>query len=75
MSRLSSRGSVYVAGMHQTLSSGSKLSSCSSTCCGPDVCDIRTSYVSRQCTSSDGDNAAPCLPRGLAVLDWLVLAS
>ncbi|GJR26336.1 hypothetical protein Tco_1102568 [Tanacetum coccineum] len=27
----------------------------------------------RQCTSSDGDNAAPCLPRGLAVLDWLVL--
>ncbi|GJZ34187.1 hypothetical protein Tco_0579623, partial [Tanacetum coccineum] len=35
------------------------------------VCDIRTSYVSRQCTSSDGDNAAPCLPRGLAVLDWL----
>ncbi|GKC05223.1 hypothetical protein Tco_0996833 [Tanacetum coccineum] len=29
----------------------------------------------RQCTSSDGDNAAPCLPRGLAVLDWLVLAS
>ncbi|GJX08164.1 hypothetical protein Tco_0196096 [Tanacetum coccineum] len=47
MSRLSSRGSVYVAGMHQTLSSGSKLSSCSSTCCGPDVCDIRTLYVSR----------------------------
>ncbi|GKG00353.1 hypothetical protein Tco_0302043, partial [Tanacetum coccineum] len=40
-----------------------------------DVCDIRTSYVSRQCTSSDGDNAAPCLPRGLTVLDWLVLAS
>ncbi|GJU49627.1 hypothetical protein Tco_1219182, partial [Tanacetum coccineum] len=39
------------------------------------VCDIRTSYVSRQCTISDGDNAAPCLPRGLAVLDWLVLAS
>ncbi|GKB14662.1 hypothetical protein Tco_0848585 [Tanacetum coccineum] len=39
------------------------------------VCDIRTSYVSRQCTSSDEDNAAPCLPRGLAVLDWLVLAS
>ncbi|GKB31668.1 hypothetical protein Tco_0871069 [Tanacetum coccineum] len=29
----------------------------------------------RQCTSSDGDNAAPCLPRGLAVLDLLVLAS
>ncbi|GJZ35496.1 hypothetical protein Tco_1416980 [Tanacetum coccineum] len=75
MSRLSSRSSVYVAGMHQTLSSGSKLSSCSSTCCGPDVCDIRTLYISRQCTSSDGDNAAPCLLRGLAVLDWLVLAS
>ncbi|GJX28577.1 hypothetical protein Tco_0236656 [Tanacetum coccineum] len=72
---LSSRGSTSVASMYQTLSSGSKLSSCSSTCCGPDVCDIRTSYVSRQCTSSDGDNAAPCLPRGLAILDWLVLAS
>ncbi|GJX95524.1 hypothetical protein Tco_0351322 [Tanacetum coccineum] len=71
MSRLSSRCSVYVAGMHQTLSSWSKLSSCSSTCCGPNICDIRTLYVSRQCTSSDGDNAAPCLPRGLAVLDWL----
>ncbi|GJX90156.1 pectinesterase inhibitor 9-like protein [Tanacetum coccineum] len=39
------------------------------------VCDIRTSYVSRQCTSSDGDNAAPCLPRGLAVLDWLPVAT
>ncbi|GKF83091.1 hypothetical protein Tco_0244747, partial [Tanacetum coccineum] len=24
---------------------------------------------------SDGDNAAPCLSRELAVLDWLVLAS
>ncbi|GKE09257.1 hypothetical protein Tco_1412808 [Tanacetum coccineum] len=46
-----------------------------STCCGPDVCDIRTSYVSRQCTSSDGDNAAPCLLRRLATLDWLTLAS
>ncbi|GKD07842.1 hypothetical protein Tco_1187527, partial [Tanacetum coccineum] len=28
-----------------------------STGCGPDVCAIRTSYVS--CTSSDGDNAPP----------------
>nr|GEV71118.1 hypothetical protein [Tanacetum cinerariifolium] len=33
---------------------------------GPAVCDIRTSYVSRQCTSSDRDNAAPCLLRRLA---------
>ncbi|GJY01812.1 hypothetical protein Tco_0359964, partial [Tanacetum coccineum] len=48
-----------------------------STCCGPDVCDIRTSYVSRQCTSSDGDSAAPCLLRGLAIdlPGWMVLAS
>ncbi|GKA98810.1 hypothetical protein Tco_0826747 [Tanacetum coccineum] len=37
-----------------------------STGCGPDVCDIRTSYVSRQCISSDGDNVAPCLLRRLA---------
>ncbi|GJW03688.1 hypothetical protein Tco_1562544 [Tanacetum coccineum] len=46
-----------------------------STCCGPDVCDVRTSYVSRQCTSSDGDSAAPCLLRRLATPDWLTLAS
>ncbi|GKB02335.1 hypothetical protein Tco_0830424 [Tanacetum coccineum] len=46
-----------------------------STGCGPDVCDIRTSYVRRQCTSSDGDSAAPCLLRGLATPDWLLLAS
>ncbi|GKB97781.1 retrovirus-related pol polyprotein from transposon TNT 1-94 [Tanacetum coccineum] len=45
-----------------------------STCCGPDVCDIRTSYVSRQCTSSDRDSAAPCLMRRLATPDWLTLA-
>ncbi|GJR75638.1 hypothetical protein Tco_0909513 [Tanacetum coccineum] len=45
-----------------------------STCCGPDVCDIRTSYVSRQCTSSDGDNVAPCLLRRPATPDWLLLA-
>nr|GEY94761.1 reverse transcriptase domain-containing protein [Tanacetum cinerariifolium] len=54
-----------------------------STGCGPDVCDIRTSYISRQCTSSNGDNAAPCLLRrlvapcllrGLAIPDWLVIA-
>ncbi|GKB56379.1 hypothetical protein Tco_0912565, partial [Tanacetum coccineum] len=37
------------------------------------VCDIRTSYVSRQCTSSDGDSAAPCLLRRLATPDWLAL--
>ncbi|GJU86511.1 phospholipase D alpha 1 [Tanacetum coccineum] len=42
-----------------------------STCGGPDVCDIRTSYVSRQCTSSDEDNVAPCLLRRLATLGWL----
>ncbi|GKC23857.1 hypothetical protein Tco_1026007 [Tanacetum coccineum] len=45
-----------------------------STSCGPDVCDIRTSYVSRQCTSSEGDNAAPCLLRRLATPEWLLLA-
>ncbi|GJX14335.1 hypothetical protein Tco_0206093 [Tanacetum coccineum] len=43
-----------------------------STCCGPDVCDIHTSYVSRQCTSSVGDNAAPCLLRRLAIPNLLV---
>ncbi|GKC49862.1 hypothetical protein Tco_1072607 [Tanacetum coccineum] len=50
-----------------------KLSSRDNTClhapstgCGPDVCNIRTSYVSRQCTSFDGDNVAPCLLRRLA---------
>ncbi|GJV48901.1 hypothetical protein Tco_1439113 [Tanacetum coccineum] len=37
--------------------------------------DIRTSYVSCQCTSSDGDSAAPCLLRRLATPDWLTLAS
>ncbi|GJW25944.1 hypothetical protein Tco_0039755 [Tanacetum coccineum] len=47
-----------------------------STSCRPDVCDIRTSYVSRQCTSSDGDRlAAPYLLRGLATPDWLFFAS
>ncbi|GKD08768.1 cucumber peeling cupredoxin-like protein [Tanacetum coccineum] len=44
-----------------------------STCCGSYVCDIRTSYISRQCTSSDGDNIAPCLLRRLATPDWLLL--
>nr|GEW61014.1 putative reverse transcriptase domain-containing protein [Tanacetum cinerariifolium] len=34
--------------------------------CGTDVCDIRTSYVSHQCTSFVGYNVAPCLLRGLA---------
>ncbi|GKF99501.1 hypothetical protein Tco_0301192 [Tanacetum coccineum] len=42
--------------------------------CGPDVCGIRTSYVSRQCTSSNGDDAAPCLLRRLATPEWLLLA-
>ncbi|GJX28573.1 hypothetical protein Tco_0236652 [Tanacetum coccineum] len=37
-----------------------------STGCGIDVCDIRTSYISHQCISSDEDNVAPCLLRGLA---------
>ncbi|GJW43352.1 hypothetical protein Tco_0072151 [Tanacetum coccineum] len=54
--KLSSRGSTSVASMRQALSCMSRLSSRGSV---------------RQCTSSDGDNAAPCLPRGLAVLDWL----
>ncbi|GKF98110.1 hypothetical protein Tco_0296893, partial [Tanacetum coccineum] len=40
-----------------------------STGCGRDVCDIRTSYVSHQCTSSDGDSAAPCLLRRPATPD------
>ncbi|GKB82015.1 hypothetical protein Tco_0948910, partial [Tanacetum coccineum] len=40
-----------------------------STGCGPNVCDIRTSYVSRQCISSDGDSAAPCLLRRPATPD------
>nr|GEU65013.1 hypothetical protein [Tanacetum cinerariifolium] len=43
-----------------------------STGCGPDVCDIRTSYVRRQFTSSDGDSAALCLLRRLATPDWLL---
>ncbi|GJS36238.1 hypothetical protein Tco_0534620 [Tanacetum coccineum] len=46
-----------------------------STGCGPYAYDIRTSYVSRQYTSSVGDSAAPCLLRGLATSDWLLLAS
>ncbi|GJW61901.1 hypothetical protein Tco_0111236 [Tanacetum coccineum] len=50
-----------------------------STCCGPDVCDIRTSYVNppalSSCTSSDGDNVAPCLLRRPATADWLLLPS
>ncbi|GKD71914.1 hypothetical protein Tco_1326004, partial [Tanacetum coccineum] len=37
-----------------------------STGCGPDVYDIRTSYVNRQCNSSDRYNVAPCLLRRLA---------
>ncbi|GJS80576.1 hypothetical protein Tco_0730457 [Tanacetum coccineum] len=45
------------------------------TYCGPVVYDIHTSYVSRQCTSFDGDSAAPCLLRRLATPDWLALAS
>ncbi|GKB80276.1 retrovirus-related pol polyprotein from transposon TNT 1-94 [Tanacetum coccineum] len=40
------------------------------------ICDVRTSYVSRrQCTSSDGDDVAPCLLGGLATPALLVLAS
>ncbi|GKE11689.1 hypothetical protein Tco_1415240 [Tanacetum coccineum] len=46
-----------------------------STGCGPNACDIRTSYVSGQYTSFVGDNAAPCLLGGLATSDWLFLAS
>ncbi|GJZ58419.1 hypothetical protein Tco_0613913 [Tanacetum coccineum] len=66
VSKLSSMGSTSVVGMYQTLSSGSKLSSCSKYWLGPDVYDIRISYVSRQCTSFDGDNVAPYLLRRLA---------
>ncbi|GKD97985.1 hypothetical protein Tco_1381882 [Tanacetum coccineum] len=35
----------------------------------------RKTKLSRQCTSSDGDSAAPCLLRRLATPDWLTLAS
>ncbi|GKB75354.1 hypothetical protein Tco_0942249, partial [Tanacetum coccineum] len=49
--KLSSRGSTLVASMYQALSYVSKLSSRGSA---------------RQCTNSDGDNAAPCLLKGLA---------
>ncbi|GKE42079.1 hypothetical protein Tco_1469363 [Tanacetum coccineum] len=57
--KLSSRGS-----MPQTLSC---------ICRELDICDVRTSYVSRrQCTSSDGDDVAPCLLRGLATPALLV---
>ncbi|GJZ98859.1 RNA-directed DNA polymerase [Tanacetum coccineum] len=45
-----------------------------STSCGPDIYDICTSYVSRQCTSSDGDSAAPCIMWRLATPVWLLLA-
>ncbi|GKE71092.1 hypothetical protein Tco_1529164, partial [Tanacetum coccineum] len=37
-----------------------------STVRGSDVCAIRTSYVSHQCTSSDGDSASPYPLRRLA---------
>ncbi|GKG41325.1 hypothetical protein Tco_0470537, partial [Tanacetum coccineum] len=46
-----------------------------STSCGPGGCDILTPYVSRQCTSSDGDSATPCLLRRLATPEWLLLTS
>ncbi|GJR60431.1 hypothetical protein Tco_1502593 [Tanacetum coccineum] len=71
MSRLSSRGSMCI----KLCPRGQSCLHAPSTYCGPDVCDIHTSYVSRQCTSSDGDSAASCLPRRLAPPDWLVLAS
>ncbi|GKG40018.1 hypothetical protein Tco_0466795, partial [Tanacetum coccineum] len=45
-----------------------------STGCGPDICDIHISYVSRQYTSSDGDGVAPCLLRRIVTPDWLLLA-
>ncbi|GKA14233.1 hypothetical protein Tco_0693879 [Tanacetum coccineum] len=70
--KLSSRGSTSVASMYQTLSCMFGLSSRVSV---PDVCDIHTSYVNRQCTSSDGDSAAPCFLRRLATSNWLALAS
>ncbi|GJW50487.1 hypothetical protein Tco_0091838 [Tanacetum coccineum] len=58
--KLSSRGSTSIVGMYQTLSYVSKLSS---------------RGIVRQCTSSDGDSAAPCLMRRLVTPDWLLLAS
>ncbi|GKA49126.1 cytochrome P450 716B1-like protein [Tanacetum coccineum] len=72
--RLSSRGSTSVAACIKLCLV------CPSCLLGAAyVCDIRTSYVSRQCTGSDGDGAAPCLLRRLATLDWryysLVIAS
>ncbi|GJW50486.1 hypothetical protein Tco_0091837 [Tanacetum coccineum] len=75
--KLSSRRSTSVAGIYQTLSYVSKLSSRGSV---------------RQCTSYNGDSvdpcllrrlaapcllkglAAPCLLKGLATPDWLLLA-
>ncbi|GKC20610.1 hypothetical protein Tco_1022760 [Tanacetum coccineum] len=67
IAKLSSRGSMSAASMPQTLSC---------ICHELDICDVRTSYVSRrQCTISDGDDVAPCLLRGLATPALLVLAS
>ncbi|GJS46390.1 hypothetical protein Tco_0596511 [Tanacetum coccineum] len=66
--KLSSRGSMSVATCN-------RLCIAPSTGCRPDVSDIHTSYVSRQCTSSDGDSVAPCLLMRLATPDWLLPAS
>ncbi|GJY69038.1 hypothetical protein Tco_0472020 [Tanacetum coccineum] len=68
-------GQACKSGRHCSyLSLEVKVASCTKYVVGRSVRDIRTSYVSRQCTSSDGDNAAPCLLRRLATPDWLLLA-
>ncbi|GJY73540.1 hypothetical protein Tco_0477971 [Tanacetum coccineum] len=48
-----------VAAMYQFCLQGQSCPHVPSTGYGPDVCTIRTSYVSCQCTSSDGDSALP----------------
>ncbi|GKB71357.1 hypothetical protein Tco_0932769 [Tanacetum coccineum] len=62
--RLSSRGSTSVAACI-------RLCLVCSSCLleAAYVCDICTLYVSRQCTSSNRDSAAPCLLRRLATPD------
>ncbi|GJV78268.1 hypothetical protein Tco_1509852 [Tanacetum coccineum] len=71
--KLSSRGSTSVATCIRLWPRGQSCLHAPSTGCRPDVCDICTSYVSRQCTNSDGDSAPPCLLRRLATPDWLLL--
>ncbi|GJQ97697.1 hypothetical protein Tco_0008836 [Tanacetum coccineum] len=62
--KLSSRGSTARIRLYPR---GQSCLHALSTGCGPDVYDIRTSYVSRQYTSSVGDSAAPCLLTGCSL--------